>query len=347
MTKTDKRIQWIDNIKIFGCIFVVLDHFSQSMVASGITKVNAVFIWFMYTIYFFHVNLFFIASGYLYQRFSKIDSLNSYGKNVLKKLIILGVPYFVFTTCTVLMKTIFSEDVNYKAGSLVDALFVSPIAPYWYLFTLFFMFVFIPVFHSKKVFIPVFAVSIILRIFIPEISEAFKEAAGFELPYFISSTAKNAVWFLLGMSFPLFKWEKHLKIQISWLIVAVFLIISLCVQHWKTLLNNDAFMFIVSMLGCIGLCGVFYGAKSSNKVSKISIFCIQYTLPVYLMHTICASGVRILLFKLGISSPFMHIPLGVIATFALPIIAAFIMRKLRPLNILFEPGKYLPKELKK
>lgn len=344
MTKTDKRIQWIDNIKIYGCILVVLGHFIQSMITSGITEVNAFSTWFIDTIYFFHVNLFFIASGYLYQRFSKIDSLKSYGKSILKKLIILGVPYFVFTACTVLMKTIFADDVNRQAGNLVDSLFVSPIVPYWYLFALFFMFVFIPVFHSKKVFILVFTVSIILRIFIPEISEGFKEAAGFELPYFITSTAQNAVWFLLGMSFPLFKWEKYLKIQISWLIVAVFLIISVLIQHWQNLSNNSAFTFIVSILGCIGFCGVFYRAKISSKISN---FLIQYTLPVYLMHTICASGVRILLFKLGISSPFIHIPLGVIATFALPAIAAIIMRKLHPLNILFEPGKYLPKELKK
>lgn len=347
MNKTNNRVQWIDNIKIFGCVLVVLGHFCQSMIKSGIVENTAFSTWFIDTIYLFHVNLFFIASGYLYQKFSKVYSLKSYGKNVLKKFIILGVPYFVFTTCTVLMKTIFSDDVNTQAGGLADALFVSPIPPYWYLFTLFFMFVFIPVFQNKKIFVGAFAAAVILKIFLPQILEIFSEAAGFELPYFITSTVQNAVWFLLGMSFSLFKLEKYFKNWVAWLMVGIFVVLSVFSQHWQELLNNSIFTFAASILACLGFCGIFYGAKNSKKGAAASYFCIQYTLPVYLMHTICASAVRILLIKIGIFSPFIHIPLGIAATFALPALAALIMRKLRPLNILFEPGKYLPKELKR
>lgn len=289
MNKTNNRVQWIDNIKIFGCVLVVLGHFCQSMIKSGIVENTAFSTWFIDTIYLFHVNLFFIASGYLYQQFSKVYSLKSYGKNVLKKFIILGVPYFVFTTCTVLMKTIFSDDVNTQAGGLADALFVSPIPPYWYLFTLFFMFVFIPVFQNKKIFVPAFAAAVVLKIFLPQISGVFSEAAGFELPYFITSTVQNAVWFLLGMSFSLFKWEKYFKNWVAWLMVGIFAVLSVFSQHWQELLNNSIFTFAASNTRLSGLLRYTLRCKKQQKRRR----CFLFLYPVHTASLSYAHNLRV------------------------------------------------------
>ena len=100
----DSRVDYIDNIKALACALVAIGHFVMSMDASNILSYNVVTEWFKDTIYLFHVNLFFICSGFLY-----IFSLNQknnyhYFSFVMKKLLALGIPYFFFTAVTVLLK---------------------------------------------------------------------------------------------------------------------------------------------------------------------------------------------------------------------------------------------------
>ena len=67
------REKWVDDIKVIACILVVLGHFFQSMTKASIMPENDLYKWFNTTIYYFHVPLFFICSGYLYQKYSKED----------------------------------------------------------------------------------------------------------------------------------------------------------------------------------------------------------------------------------------------------------------------------------
>ena len=66
------REKWVDDVKVIACILVVLGHFFQSMVKASIMPENDLYKWFNITIYYFHVPLFFICSGYLYQKYSKV-----------------------------------------------------------------------------------------------------------------------------------------------------------------------------------------------------------------------------------------------------------------------------------
>lgn len=142
----------VDNVKVFACILVVLGHFFQSMTQSGVLLANDLYKWFNQTIYYFHVPLFFICSGYLYQKLSKVVDVHSWGKNVLKKLLVLGIPYFSFsfiTWITWILKTLFSSSINREMGGLCDTLFFHPTAPYWYLYALVFLFLITPTFRNR------------------------------------------------------------------------------------------------------------------------------------------------------------------------------------------------------
>lgn len=145
------REKWVDDIKVIACILVVLGHFFQSMTKASIMPENDLYKWFNTTIYYFHVPLFFICSGYLYQKYSKVNSLERWRRNVAKKMLALGVPYATFTTATWVLKKVFSSSVNDQIGGLGDTLFLHPTAPYWYLYALFFIFLVTPTFNSVKV----------------------------------------------------------------------------------------------------------------------------------------------------------------------------------------------------
>lgn len=99
-TAVRTREKWVDDVKVIVCILVVLGHFFQSMTKANILPASDLYKWFNTTIYYFHVPLFFICSGYLYQKYSKVNNVGSWCKNVSKKALALGVPYTTFTTAT-------------------------------------------------------------------------------------------------------------------------------------------------------------------------------------------------------------------------------------------------------
>ena len=144
------REKWVDDVKVIACILVVLGHFFQSMVKASIMPENDLYKWFNITIYYFHVPLFFICSGYLYQKYSKVNSVDGWYRNVAKKAVALGVPYVTFSTATWVLKKVFSSSVNDQVGGLGNTLLFHPASPYWYLYALFVIFLLTPTFKSVK-----------------------------------------------------------------------------------------------------------------------------------------------------------------------------------------------------
>lgn len=147
-----EHIKWVDCVKVEACILVVIGHFYQSMVVSGILPDNTIYNWFINTIYCFHVQLFFICSGFLYQKYSKVNNMSTWIKNIKKKLLSLGIPYLIFTTATWMLKHVFSGAVNNGLQTgLAETIFLKPTAPYWYLYALFFIFLITPTFSNTKI----------------------------------------------------------------------------------------------------------------------------------------------------------------------------------------------------
>ena len=83
-----QREIWVDNVKVIACILVVLGHFFQSMTKSDVLPANDLYQWFNQTIYYFHVPLFFICSGYLYQKLSVVNDAHSLGRNTYGTIIV-------------------------------------------------------------------------------------------------------------------------------------------------------------------------------------------------------------------------------------------------------------------
>ena len=156
------HIYWIDYVKVVACVLVALGHFFMSMTAR-IMPVNNIYNWFIQTIYYFHVPLFFICSGYLYQKFTNISCVKEWYRNILKKLLNLGIPFFVFSTITWVLKTLFSSSVNTQVDSLYQILFTNPTAPYWYLYCLFFVFLVTPVIKNLKQGYLILAISLAMK----------------------------------------------------------------------------------------------------------------------------------------------------------------------------------------
>lgn len=323
------REKWVDDVKVIACILVVLGHFFQSMTKANILPENNLYGWFNTTIYYFHVPLFFICSGYLYQKYSKVNSVDSWCKNVAKKALALGVPYATFTTATWVLKKIFSSSVNDQIGGLGDTLFFHPTAPYWYLYALFFIFLVTPTFSSAKAASVGIIISLAAKLLI-------LTGTGYEI-YAVSTFLSNEIWFVLGMSICAFNVQLGDRKVQGTICGLLFIILSNLV--YTTEIGSAAISFAMGLLACTAV--IMMVAGFEEKFGRGMKLLAKYTMPIFLMHTLFAAPLRSVLMKVGIGNVVIHVVLGLGISFAGPIMAAWIMKKTKWLEFFLYPNKII------
>lgn len=330
MSTSGKREVWVDNVKVIACILVVLGHFFQSMVKAGLMQNNGLYQWFNTTIYYFHVPLFFICSGYLFQKSSRIDSVKAWGNNVIKKFIALGVPYFVFSTVTWLLKKVFSSSVNTELGSLPSTLFVEPTAPYWYLYILFFIFLITITVRDQKIMIIMLIASVACKL---------ATIAGIcTRLYCIDNVMLNWIWFVLGMALA------YGIIKVTNNIVGIALFIAFVLESVLVFVKNISFTgkkLVLGLVACYSIVCVLYNLFKDGEQNRIFEFGARYTMPVFLMHTIFAAPLRSVLLKIGVTNLVVHMVIGIAISFAGPIVAMIVMEKIKPLDFVVYPVRYI------
>jgi len=327
------REKWVDDVKVIACILVVLGHFFQSMTKANILPENDLYKWFNTTIYYFHVPLFFICSGYLYQKYSRVNSVGSWRRNVAKKILALGVPYVTFSTATWVLKKVFSSSVNDQIGGLGDTLLFHPASPYWYLYALFFIFILTPTFKSVKMAVGGLVVAIAMKTIV--LSGGW--GGGAYGVYAVSTGLSNEIWFVLGMSVCAFNVQlKGRKVQ-GTICGLLFMILSVVV--YKAEISGGVIPFAMGLLACVAV--ILMVAGGERRFGRGMDFLAKYTMPIFLMHTLFAAPMRSVLLKLGIGSSVIHVVLGLGISFVGPIIATWIMKKTKWLEFFLYPNKFV------
>lgn len=335
--ETEKnRIIWVDNVKVIAIVLVVLGHLFQGIGTAGIIKFTAPISFFEAFIYTFHVPLFFICSGFLYQKTTVVNSLQSYKNNALKKITALGIPYLIFSTISYLLKTIFADNVNAQANGFLKTIFISPDAPFWFLYTLLIIFLITPTAKNKKSAGVIFSVSVIFIITVLSTLSYIPNSQIYI--HFVYTTSLYLVWFALGILIAEIKIEKLFSPFWSISFIAAGILTYLCINNGFA--NHYLFKYASGLLACFGVIGVTGWICRKNKQTPLLGFISKYTMPIFLMHTIFAAGIRAVLLKINITNSAVHITAGIIASFIMPIIAQIIMDKIH-LDILIYPLKYI------
>ncbi len=333
-----EREIWIDYTKMFACILVVIGHLLQGLDRANIQWNENLYYYINTFIYIFHMPLFMCLSGYLYGKYTKIKNCNEYVKFIKKKAINLGLPYVVFYVTYVLINMFFSNQVNSQKG-IDDILNIAtnPIAPFWYLYELFFIFLLIPIIqkilkenHRKILLLLVFAH--VLGIF-------FNTHI-----YVINQFMIYAIYFYIGVI--LVNSKKEMKNTKMNILIFVLLALIYCYIKKNNLLNTHLLRivnFVLAIYGIIVSIEIF--KKYYKKFEKIKICntIAKYTFPIYLMHTTFSAGIRIALLKIGINNFYIHFILGFIIGVFVPMIIAKILAKTKYGNIILYPLKTIDK----
>lgn len=337
MTYNKQRIEWIDYLKAFACLLVVIGHLIQSLQKSNIDPYVNITSFIDYFIYLFHMPLFMCVSGFLYCKYSKRYTINEYRKFTIKKFLNLAIPYFTFYIMFVGINMIFSTSVNTKRG-IDDILniFNNPMPPYWFLYSLLSLFIIIPLIeyvckYNKRL---VFSLLIILKI----VSIFVKTNI-----YFIDTIMSYAIYFYFGCFIKEEK-EYNRKHKENFLFISLYFIFSLVYYNYRIILNSNIigiFNIIFAIAGiwiCINIFRTKFKSIFLNTFKK-------YTFQIYLMHTIFAAGIRIVLLKLNIDNYFIHLIIGLILSIYVPVLISIISEKIKYTDFFFYPIKTI-EELK-
>ena len=338
--KNKKRIVWIDYLKVFACILVVIGHLIQSLQKSSIDNYDNITSFINWFIYLFHMPLFFAVSGYLYEMNKKQFSWKQYKNFVIKKIINLGVPYIVFYLLYVIINIIFASSVNTPKGiEEIIGIINNPMPPYWFLYALLSIFIFIPLLgkalkENKKV---IFIVLIALKIISIFINTKI---------YLIDSFFENAIYFYLGCIIKdtiITLKNKNIKSILRNVILAIMYILVAIIYY---IYYNTISYYMEALINIVfALIGTLICINIFRNIEKCKIFDYlkDYTFQIYLLHTIFAAGFRIILFKIGINNYWIHFIIGFFASIEIPIIIAKICKKTKYFNFFFYPLKTIEK----
>ena len=108
---------------------------------------------------------------------------------------------------------------------------------------------------------------------------------------------------------------------------------------WKV--GNEVERFLCGIVACTAIVLVFGYLFKNNAKKRLLAFGTNYTMSIFLMHTIFAAALRSLLFKVGITNAIVHVLLGLVISFVGPVIATEIIKKFSWLEFLLYPTKYV------
>lgn len=331
MSVNVKRIYWADTLKGLLIVLVVLGH-----AITNYTSVAQVPFWnkLCDAIYAFHMPAFFVISGYLHA----ISGKDQNSHNVVRrKILSLGIPMVIFSTLYWFVKFVAAQFgggiiMNPQGISTLLLMFINPIGEYWFLYALLLITVADIYFNKAKmrlgVQVAIWFVLLLAVNYIPK-----------ELPFFWESIVprvfKHGFYFLMGKLI-FVKIEKYLKRPPVIAGVATVAVVSwIC---WYAvdgftqyalpkliLAGATTLLLIIILSGC--------GSSLIGRLGKAS-------LDVYLLHPYFIVACKMILTRF-IPNAGLYFILSTAISIALCYAAIFVVSKIKYLDFIFRPLKYI------
>lgn len=321
-----EKEKWLDNMRAIACILVAFGHlFNGSIEIYSLNK--DLFMMLNSLLYKIHVPIFFFCSGYLLQNHFRGLKRDSYISYTVKKIINLGIPYVVFCLLTYVVKIIFPTAVNSQINKgIFESLFVLPPNQMWFLFVLIVCFIITPIGIKSTI----HAIGLEIISFLMYLS--YKTIGNNDLVYY--KILYFYIWFVLGMIINYFGIAKR-KFSKEWILCFVFFAFFITDYFYSYL---GVFEFIITFVGNIWIMFLCRNLLK-DKNSKILEYISRYMLQIYLLHTIFAVAIRVVLRRISIYNGYIHLVVGLIGCIGLSILVAFICEKLVYPNFVFYPIK--------
>ena len=314
----------VDRLKGYACFLVVFGHVIMGVRLAGVEMptifhATETFIW------SFHVSLFLFLSGQVYALTGGWKSKKTRLGFIKHKAITLGVPYIIFSVVYIAINS-FVGGANNQA-SYSDILFIwkTPIAQYWFIYALFFLFAIwalLGKFKNYQITLGIVAIAYLVPLL----------GGGFG---FFEVVMYSALAFGLGTCIKISTVDKG-----HWIYRVAFIAahIVLC----AVLIKLD----IIGVLGvkeAVMVIGIYASILFISLISKYGLiarfldFMNKYSFQTYLLHTIFTAGIRVVLIKVGVTEWYIHVIAGCVFGIVCSVAVSKICEKIPLLNKCFFP----------
>ena len=319
----------IDRLKGYACFLVLFGHVIRGIRTAGIS-IPQFFAGIELLIWSFHVALFLFLSGVVYRMGGGWKNHGTRHGFVLHKLLSLGVPYVVFSVVYIAINSLVGAANTQSSISDILLIWKIPVAQYWYLYALFFLFCIWVVLSGILNNWQITVFTLIIAYGIPLLGGSL---GCFEVVFY------SSLAFGVG-TFVSFHRLATPKPWLKWLIVLMHLMAGAVCVHLKIIESPwiKEGMLLFGIYASVLLISILQNCK---LIARFLDFMNRYSFQIYLLHTIFTAGSRIILLRLNITQWWIHVPVGTVFGIAFSVLAAMIANKVRFLNFFFFPTKVL------
>ena len=323
MNLAAEKLEDITHLSSWAILLVVFGHSYPDLQYSNDILVNALLWARKYLIYSYHMPLFMFIAGYLFIHTSRDRDIN-YVSFVQKKFKRLLVPYFVISTCVFPVKTFLSQyadrPVQFNLNDYVMSVIYpddNVIALFWFLPTLFIIFLIAPIFKRYLVDRKIGILCLMSVLFI--ILNLFNPVKNIKL-LSLNCVASMIVFFWMGCVFYMYR--------IKFGFIPVILIFMLFVSYGSTYGNAKVALLLTASSG-IFLSYEIIQRYSSNNCHFLK-FIDGYSYQIFLLSWFPQNLIKIILYKnlnVGFIVTFLSMFLGGII---IPVMASKFIRRHAP-----------------
>ena len=328
--QNNKKIVWLLILQGWAMLWVVIGHAGPANTLDEYPP-YALTLWnFAYS---FHMQLFISISGFLFYLTRLNSSKWSYWPMLKEKLIRFGIPFIVWTFFAMVLKSVFSSEVerptSISLGEFVNAIiypYNGPMREFWFLGVLFWMFAFFPIWKLLlKNSFSIILTSVLLILFYFNYPNTDLLALNH-----VSVHASFFWWGILAA-----KCYDSLYIQKSvnsefcssfvkntnWIGLVTLFFLSCLIYYWSVEFSYPYISAIGGILLSLCLCLAVYKLSPNIFVSFRN-----YTYQIYLLGLFAQEFVKLIRYKMDL--PFLPVyVLSVLAGLYIPVIISLIVEK--------------------
>lgn len=313
-TRKNRNVETLRGIAI---ILVVFGHMIGYTSSGGMRVSDDSFLRYVYySLEYIRLPLFTVISGWVYANKPVADTGNRrmFLKGKLRRLLI---PMFVVSTLLFTMRMVVpGTNTTPDISALPRNLFL-PYDVYWYLFSLFLIFVAVSLLDTKAFFREAtgWFSTLVIAFILLFVSENYLDA----MPNIFSF--KGALYlfpfFLIGIG--IFRYRYHLlNSRVAYLTFVVFAVAVVIQQlAWFGLIPLQERHSVLGMTVGVSAALLLFRMKYQND---LLIWIGGHAYGIFLFHVFFTGGSRIVLTRLGIENPLLVLCLGVIAAIILSIV---------------------------
>ena len=339
MSQVKNRVIWLDNLKGFAIILVVIGHVIDGFELNGIYG-SAKYAWPIFdAIYSFHMPLFFVISGFSFTlAYLEKPMMGGYctrGRYKEQILDLLWI-YVIFDVVKIVMKMV-TNGRNIVDASWTDILWLPlrSVAPYWYLYVLFFMYLLTPLlvrFDARKVLIISGAVSLI-----------FYTIVGFiDLDLTIFKVIQYAFFFLLGVYIRIGEDNLENLLIVKSIIGSVGVILAFMGYTRDNSLMGELIKFFTALFVSNSLIHIF--KKHLDKKSIFAVFGLA-SMEIYTIHMFITRPIAPVLRLMQIDDYLLGAIVTSVLGIVVPLVIGVVMRKIYYRGISLYQIIYKPSEV--